>query len=361
MAKPAKIDLILHREGADCMVHSARSETNIALAPNTLHVDLAPLQEARQRIENSFKGGAKLTPQDLAHIGVQLARVLLAGGVRQLYDGAGNGSAVQLSLCACDPVLKSIPWEFMLWPDLNAAPHDKRSLCRLVEGTQTKALPALKLDAGIRVMLVVSQPTDQPAVEWIETRRTLETQITAFAPAIGAAKMQFLLCEASEPGEVRKSVQAYDPHIVHFIGHGQPNGLVFTKHQAQVSHPVDSGNIYNVLASASTRLVILSACDTANVNADIAPLISSAERLVQAGVPAVVANQLPISLRSIHTFCGALYAELLRNGNIDWAVNVGRIAMGVALAHQNIAAVEWGVPVLYRRPGSSQLFAKAAS
>jgi len=360
MAKYAKIDLIIHRGDADCMIHSARTETNIALAPNTAHFNLAPLIDARAKIEASFKGGNKLAPTELNNIGEKIAEILFAGGVRQLYDGTANGTSVQLSLCACDAQLKAIPWEFVVWPDLKTAPHEKRSICRLVEGTTTKALPPLKLSSGIRIILVVSQPTDQPAVEWIETQKILDTQIAAYMPTVGAKKMQFLLCEASSPDTVRSEVRAFDPHIVHFIGHGQPNGLVFTKHQTQTSMPVSAHMVHAVLASQSTRLIILSACDTANVGNNITPLVSIAERVVRAGVPAVVANQMPISLRSIHTFCGALYGELLREGNIDWAVNAGRLAMGVAFDNYNIAAVEWGVPVLYRRPGCSQLFTRGA-
>ncbi|AQS92439.1 hypothetical protein A0U94_14825 (plasmid) [Gluconobacter albidus] len=360
MANYAKIDMIIHREGADAMMHSARTDKNIAVAPNTAHVSLAPLIAVRSKILDSFKGGEKLTPAELTEIGEKIAEVLLAGSVRDLYNGTANGTSVQLSLCACDPELKAIPWEFVVWPDLKSAPHDKRSICRLVEGTTTKALPALKLDAGIRIMLVVSQPTDQPAVEWIETQKTLSAQIEVYTPAVVGEKMTFKVCEASAAAAVREEVQAFDPHIVHFIGHGRPEGLVFTKHKTTTSKLVGAGTVYSVLASKSTRLLILSACDTANVGSDIASLIPIAERVVQAGVPAVVANQMPISLRSIHTFCGALYGDLLRDGNIDWAVNVGRIAMGVAFDNHKVAAVEWGVPVLYRRPGCSQLFQKGA-
>ncbi len=361
MSKHSNIDLIIHRDGAACMIHSARTENNIALAPSTSQEQLATLLAARTRIEESSKGPAKLTPSELIDIGKLLANVLFAGNVRELYNAASIGKSVQISLCACDAGLKAIPWEFLVWPDLRTAPHEKRSICRLVESTTTKALSPMKLNAGIRIMLVVSQPTDQPSVEWIETKKMLETQIVAYTPVVGLGKMEFKYCEASEAELVRQEVKAFDPHIVHFIGHGQAKALVFTRHQAKASQPISAGMVHNVLASKSTRLIVLSACDTANVGDDITPLVSVAEQVVQAGVPAVVANQMPIALRSVHTFCGALYGELLREGNIDRAVNVGRIAMGVAFDNQRVAAVEWGVPVLYRQPGCSQLFAKGGN
>lgn len=285
-----------------------------------------------------------------------LSRVLFAGPVRQIYDAASHGSAVQLSLCITDPGLKSIPWEFLIWPDLKVAPHFARSICRLVTSTPSRPLQNLNLNGGIRIILVVSQPSDQPSVEWIETQNTMKTLIAATTPQLDAKAMEFMVCEASDSSRVREAVQAFDPHIVHFIGHGAPNALIFAKHGSQKSHPLSAAQVHNVLSSKSTRLVVLSACDTANVGSDIAPLIPIAERMVQAGVPAIVANQMPVSLRSIHSFCGALYGELLKSGNIDRAVNAGRIAMGVAFDNIGVAAVEWGVPVLYRRSGCGQLF-----
>ncbi len=86
------------------------------------------------------------------------------------------------------------------------------------------------------------------------------------------------------------------------------------------------------------------------------PLGTIAEALVRSGVPAVVANQMPISVSSIADFTGALYRSLLTDGNIDVAVNKGRIALVKEIEAFKFAAVEWGIPVPYRRPGCSQLF-----
>lgn len=355
MAACSPIELVLHRGEPDQLLHSARSRFNIALASPEPTVSLSALAELRQKIEDCLRGSEKLTQDELEAIGDQLAQIVFNGSVRQLYEAAANGCDVELAICAKDPILKSIPWEFLLWPDVRCAPHRARTVCRLVEATQYRPLEALSLGAGIRVLLVVSSPTDQSAVEWVETERMLQAQIGTYTPQ-SDAKMTFELCEASAPNQVRAEVQRIDPHIVHFIGHGAPDSLLFTKHQSSTSRPVPSAHIHSVLAAESTRLIVLTACDTGNVGTEIEPLIPIAEKLVQAGVPAVVANQLPISLRSIHTFCGALYTELLKTGNIDRAVNAGRVAMGVEFSSLNVAALEWGVPVLYRRPDCSDLF-----
>jgi hypothetical protein len=71
----------------------------------------------------------------------------------------------------------------------------------------------------------------------------------------------------------------------------------------------------------------------------------------------VVANQMPITVTAIADFSAGLYRSLLTEGNIDAAVNRGRIELVSALAAANTPAVEFGIPVLYRRAGCSQIFA----
>lgn len=355
-----KIDLIIHREGADAMVHSARTDFNIALAPTTARFSLEPLAATRSLIEGSLLNNTKVTPQDLQNYGDQLANVLFAGPVGLLYQRSGNGTDLQLSLCTGDAILKSIPWEFVRWPDLQSAPHRSRTMARLIPATTTQPLFPLPIDGGIRVLLAVSQPTDQPAVEWVETAAAMRNTFEVATPKIRGRAVELRIEETVSATSMRRAVGEFDPHIVHFIGHGAPTGLWFTKHQAANGQLVPSGSLHSTLTSESTRLVILSACDTANVDGKISSLVSVAEQLVQAGVPAVVANQMPITLSSVALFCGALYTSLLQRGNIDWAVNEGRIAVGVEFTSTNVAAVEWGVPVLYRRPGCSDLFSVGA-
>jgi hypothetical protein len=338
------------------MIHSARTNFNIALAPSTAGIDLTPLAATRGVLEKSLTDAKVVEPAELKEFGKELAKVLFSEPVLTLYNRAANGPRVQISICATDSALKAIPWEFVYWPDVQSAPHQNRSIVRLVCGTETKRLSPMKLDSGIRVLLAASAPTDQPQVDWVETEAEMRRIFAATTPSTDAKSIELELVEAASADGLRKAVQKFDPHIVHFIGHGDPGGLMLIKHGSTTGRVVPANVLHSVLASQSTRLVILSACDTANVGNEIAPLTPIAEQLVQAGVPAVVANQMPISLRSVATFCGGLYSALLDNGNIDWAVNNGRIAVGVAFSTNNAATVEWGVPVLYRRPGCSQVF-----
>jgi len=109
----------------------------------------------------------------------------------------------------------------------------------------------------------------------------------------------------------------------------------------------------------SGRLVVLSACDTANPQT-VQPVDNTigtfAEQIVRNAVPAAVASQTVIDKRTIATFCEGLCPELLKSGSIDAAVAAGRCSVSAQLGTVSSAAIEWGIPVLYRRLGVAHLF-----
>jgi hypothetical protein len=83
-----------------------------------------------------------------------------------------------------------------------------------------------------------------------------------------------------------------------------------------------------------------------------------AEGLIRSNAcSAVIANQLSVPTKSIAYFVETLFKSLLTTGNVDEAVSEGRVALSVALANVgNDAAIEWGIPVLYRLRGGAKLF-----
>jgi phage FluMu protein Com len=142
-------------------------------------------------------------------------------------------------------------------------------------------------------------------------------------------------------------------HILHFDGHGvfgrrcpicktinqshllrcvhcaerladiQPNGfLAFEEEDGQVDY-VDTGTLENALLGSQARLAVLSACFSSTVRGEtifggIAP------GLIRAGIPAVVAMQLPIYVNSAIGFAKAFYTSLAQGDSIPSAVAQGR-------------------------------------
>lgn len=109
------------------------------------------------------------------------------------------------------------------------------------------------------------------------------------------------------------------------------------------------------------RLVILASCFTARPTQSSA-LGGVARRLVEAGVPAVVAMQHDFQYEAAQYFSQRLYAHLVYHGEIDRAVNAARREVwdhrrrGPRDRENSLRPDEWGVPVLFMRLADGRLF-----
>jgi CHAT domain-containing protein len=154
-----------------------------------------------------------------------------------------------------------------------------------------------------------------------------------------------------------------DYDIFHFSGHGTVVGgkgrLILNNGDDQSAY-VTGEKLAVTLRGRDIRLVVLSACHGASGNfTDDFSVI--AKTLVEEGIPAVVANQMPVYDDTIAPFVGTLYSQLLKHGDLDRAVHQGRVALSTAfddesLAPEEGAPLDWGVPTLYRHISASRMF-----
>ncbi len=88
------------------------------------------------------------------------------------------------------------------------------------------------------------------------------------------------------------------------------------------------------------RLAVLSACRSGAVGGET--LFGGAgPALIQAGVPAVVATQLPITAGAAARFAQGFYRALGRLETLPAAVNAGRLRI--------LDTAQWFIPTLYLR------------
>jgi tetratricopeptide (TPR) repeat protein len=128
---------------------------------------------------------------------------------------------------------------------------------------------------------------------------------------------------------------------------GQPGGPVWVSDQQVVDglrgvHPLP-------------QLLFLAACESARRPEQAAqanPFVGLAPKLVQAGVPAVVAMQEPVEMGLAHRLMLDFYERLLAHGQVDLALNQAR---NRAFARNDFA---WAIPVLFLRLADGQLLAK---
>jgi CHAT domain len=354
-AIPRSINVVVLGQSQGGAVHFAQEDFSIAFGDPTSVVTINNLLGGRARIERSLvDNAARPTVGELAIYGGEIADTLLKGAVRDLYTSL-NDSAIALTISSIDPKLKSVPWEYLVWPDLKLGPHPARSVVRLVPNSARVEYAMRQLrDGKLRVVLIGADVYGHEPIPWDEVKANLERVFGRLLTKSLVQSVQFDLVEGASRTSIMDQLSNKHYDVVHFVGHGRPDGLLLNGGGGGDVLPADAFS--RLLATMKPALVILSACETGRVD-DVQPLGNIAEQIVAAGIAAVVANQMPITMSAIGVFCTDLYRSLLETGNIDTAVSSGRGALLGNYSKNEAAAVEWGIPILYRRPGCGQLLA----
>lgn len=274
----------------------------------------------------------KIGPEAGLRLRLRLPRELAAVPWEYVYvDRAGGGDGLD-GFLALDPRIAIVRYEVLQTPT---------------------DVPAVA--GAIRLVAAFAANPDLPPLNLDQEAANLKTALESQAGIEAAILENATLDDAL--GALQKGAAVF-----HFAGHGG-----FTRQMSDVPGVysgegllafddgfVPAEQLALNLRSNGIRLAVLAGCETArrdgiNVWSGVAPA------LVKAEVPAVVANQLSIGDGAAIAFSQQFYRALAGGLPIERAVAAGRIAAYNA----DEEGRDWGVPVLYLRAGSGQLFAGA--
>ena len=301
-------------------------------------------------------------------VGEALYRALFSGRVGALWGRslglvAGRGLRLQLRL-RLDPgapdsaFLHSLPWELLYAPDTRDYLALSRStpVVRYLE--VPRPLPRAGLPRELRVLAVVSRPAGLSSLDLAQERRAIEKAWGA----LPAAEVVFL--DQPRLGAIREALLGSPFQVLHFMGHGRLDrpsgrGQLFFEASGGGPAPVTGEELATQLKDLpELRLVFLNACETAAVaGGGLDPFAGVATALVMAGIPAVIAMQMPVSDGAAVAFCRAVHRRLAAGDPLDAAVTEGRQAIHAARP----GTAEWAIPVLFTRVADGRIFAPAAS
>jgi hypothetical protein len=299
---------------------------------------------------------------DVQDYGQQLNEALFAGPVGSALtlsldraDSAGKGLRVRLRLSGV-PELDPVPWEYLYSPSLLRflTLSDDTPVVRQLDA----AVPsrAVAVEPPLRVLAMTSSPSDLPPLDVAREVELLRVT-TKDLVASGLMTLQFLP-DATLQGLQRALLDPY--HVFHFIGHGgfdktSGSGVLVLERDDGTAHLVSGGRLGTLLHDAKDlQLAVLNSCEGARTSGHNS-FSGLAQKLVQQGLPAVVAMQAEISDRAALAFSHEFYYFLSRGLPIERAMCEVRKAMAVS-----DEASEWGTAVLLRS-GSEQPFTFAAS
>jgi hypothetical protein len=153
--------------------------------------------------------------------------------------------------------------------------------------------------------------------------------------------------------------------ILYFVGHGKlarrsgTPGLIL-QDEAGAAEAVKGQDLALRVGELQRgpRLVVLASCESAGDGAQVEAVDHTVQAtlavyLADAGVPAVIAMQGFVSMHTVETMMPVLFAELLRDGQIDRALAVAR---GKVRDH-----ADWWMPALFSRLAGGQLWRRPSA
>ncbi|MGC9397094.1 MAG: CHAT domain-containing protein [Anaerolineae bacterium] len=322
---------------------------------------------------------ALLAMTDPAEYGYALFKALFQGDILTAYIGArakASEGRLRLRLRIANKIadLHTLVWERLHYPvegDAFPVATDAKLLFSRYIGLQRGAASAI---AGpVRMLCVIANPQDleekgfsrldvQVEIDNLRTAldglRQAGVDITIMPGRSGLSNNStqaltsagYTIRSGSATLDSVFEALAYAPgyHLLHFIGHGtfsqrtKRAALVFENNDGQMQLVTDSDltRRFNGL-DHKPHLIFLAACESASRPADeVNPFVGLAPRLVQIGIPAVVAMQDRIDVDAAQILTRHFYRFLLQHGIVDKALNQARAFL---------ADGEWDVPVLFMR------------
>lgn len=352
------------------IIHSGFGENE---TPVAVHLD--PQAEPLKIWLAGWQNGTISQPDLIAMGQFLMQRMLPAGTVRNIFENARGGSdGLRIRLRLSDSNLQALPWEFVydaqagdfmtLDPHISLVRYLERSgraredshsaqmkilaLVSLIPGT-----PDLQGVAEVQNLIHVLQDLlDQEFVRvdfLVGSSSPVRQEIESFLRDKKGVRLLTGVSSLTRLQEVLRD----NYWILHYIGHGNfdvgTGGYILLSTEDGAGDEVDALTFSRHLRNTSLEIAVLNACRTA-VQGQAAEFKGIAQRLVQSGLPAVVAMQAPITDFNAVAFSRAMFGALARQYSLDAAVTEGRVA--VAATRLGIPG-EFAIPVLFLRSEKS--------
>lgn len=269
-----------------------------------------------------------------------------------MQEAVRQGEPLRVVLRLRAPELAALPWEAMFDPEADEYLCQREPIIRYVETAQP-ATP-LPVNPPLRILGLISAPSDLPALDVAEERRRLTDAIDDLAKR---RQVQLTWASGGTWPTLQEMLLDGHWHVLHFIGHGgidRGEGVLALEDELTGrANLVSSARFARLLHACRPvpRLVVLNSCQSGEAGADDL-LSSTAAALVHSGISAAVAMQFVVTDPAALAFSRGFYQSLAHNHPVDEAVRLGRIAIDGTSEN----TLEWVTPVLFLRTDETRLF-----
>ncbi|MGB5048242.1 MAG: CHAT domain-containing protein [Caldilineaceae bacterium] len=290
----------------------------------------------------------------ILQVGGLLFDELIRGSIRDLWIEArtnlGRREHLRVRLDLRSPAVAALPWETLADPRRRRTLAADKSLALVRTATDVEFVGSarpIQTRLPAKLLIAIAEEPDN-----IDAAKEVSRIETALAPLIPHHIQIEILTGRFDIQGLRRRLQQSRPDILHIISHGETDGLYFWENDELVL--VRASQLAATLdQSESVKLVFLNAC-LAGQPDDATPFASLAQRLLQTGIPAVIAMQYVVPDRAAADFAGFLYEALVSGpcpGAIDIAMSIARSGLYISDPDR----IDYAIPLLWLNGENGQI------
>lgn len=271
-------------------------------------------------------------------------------------ETASKGKKVRVHLAILPNDLSSLPWEFLYCEERGhfLAVDPDIVLSRYLQLPKTRHR-VRKHKGPLHMLVIISDPVDQVRLDPKEWEDVINK---ALHPQIQNHLLTIKVVKEATIKEIKYTLLETQPDIVQFVGHGiYENGkgrLALVNEKTKKTREIDDAQFADMFLGNTSNLglVSLATCESAKSDAQQG-FLGIAPKIVQKGVPAVVAMQYSVQISTARIFIEYFYSAISHRKPVDWAVQWARNAIASEMGYANR---EFATPVLYMRARGGKIF-----
>lgn len=352
---PAKVDeyvdfeLYVDRQGY--VRASSPQGDQVAETPIVVSADI---QGALDSIERN-----RVDEKLLTEFGKHLYRAIFSNRINVHFgrtEAAARSQRIRIRLTIEPDTLGRLPWEFMYREegDYFLAANPDTVLSRYLSLPWYRGR-VRRRTGSLDMLVIIANPEDQAQLNPAEWEEII---LNALAEPIKDGLIATRMVKRATFEHIRDALLQRHPDIIQFVGHGiYMNGkgyLALVDSDKGNTWEIDDMRFANMLLGVNEHLglVSLATCEGAKSDSQQG-FLGIAPRIVQRGVPAVVAMQYKVRVKTAKVFLENFYKAVAERYPVDWATQFARNMVSVK---QGLDNREFATPVLYMRAKDGMIF-----
>ena len=267
-----------------------------------------------------------------------------------------EGRKVRIRLTIEPEKLAQLPWEFMYREERGyvLAINPDTVLSHYLNLSMPPGY-VRRGDTPLHMLAIIADPTDQtrlPPDEWEAIIKD------ALAGPMTSGQMTLHTVKHATRKEISNALLQQKPDIIQFVGHGiYQDGkgyLALVDAGTKKSWLVDDEQFANLYLGHGDHLGLISLATCESAKSDNPQgFLGIAPKLVERGVPAVLAMRYKVRIQTAKVFLEDFYSAVAARKPIDWATQSARKAISQELGFGNR---EFATPVLFMRAKDGNIF-----